>query len=96
MFGTQLCESSVNKPHEIEEILQELDKKAHDAMIDPKNIKKSPFLATIDLVLQELNERQAKGQLGKFYSQAQKNRIAMKFVDLFDRVKRNQRMAMQD
>ena len=65
-------------------------------MDHPESIKKSPFLATIDLVLKELNERQEKGQLGKFYSQAQKNRIAMKFVDLYDRVKKNQRMAMQD
>ena len=60
-YGTQLCEADVRKPHEIEEILNDLDVKAKFAMLDPKEIKKSPFLATIDLVLKELDERQSKG-----------------------------------
>ena len=70
MYGTELCEADVSKPHELEEILRDLDQKAYHAVDHPKEIKKSPFLATIDLVLKELNERQEKGQLGKFYSQA--------------------------
>ena len=51
MYDTELIEQNCKKPHEIEEILKDLDKKVFNALDHPDTIKKSPFLATIDLVL---------------------------------------------
>ncbi len=70
--------------------------KALNAMHDPESVKRSPLLSTIDLVLQELNERQKAGHLNKRMDRLEKNRIAMSFVDLHDRVMHNPKMAMDD
>jgi len=60
------------------------------------SIRRLPILTVIDLVVKELDERQIHGHLPKHFSQTEKNAIAMKFVDLHDRVNKNQRVAMLD
>ena len=59
-------------------------------------MKKSPTLAIIDVVLSELNQRQEQGLLRKDLADKDKNRIAMKFIKLHDKVKNNQIVARTD
>ena len=66
--------------------MRDLDLKAAYAMDSPEEIKHAPCLLTIDLVLKELHNRQIKGFLPKRLDAMGKNRIAMKMVDLIDRV----------
>lgn len=51
----------------------------------------------IELVHKEMNERQANGYLKKSnFSSQEKNRIAINFMDLHDRVKKDSIRAMAD
>lgn len=66
------------------------------AMENKDHLRRSPLLGVIDLVTAELRDRQNKGILRRDFCSAQCNTITMKFVDLYDRVKENQRVAMID
>ena len=47
----ELCEVDTRDLDEVQKVLHELDLKAIEAMEDPENVKRSPLLSTIDLVL---------------------------------------------
>ena len=53
-FGTELCDVDVNNLEEVEEFVRDLDLKTIYAMEAPHEIKRSPCLITIELVLKEL------------------------------------------
>ena len=47
-------------------------------------------------MIKEIHDRESKGLLKKGWSVTEKNRIAMKFVDLVDKVETHQKLAMKD
>ena len=51
-------------------------------MSDPLSIKKTHTLSALNLILSDIDNRQAKGLLTKKMGALEKNAIAMKFVDL--------------
>ena len=50
-YGMELCEVDTRDLDAVQKVLHELDVKAIEAMEDPENVKRSPLLSTIDLVL---------------------------------------------
>ena len=60
-YGTELIDIDHRNIEEMNRYVRELDLKTLHAMEAPDEIKRSPFLITIDLVLKELNERQYRG-----------------------------------
>ena len=65
-------------------------------MDSPEEIKRSPFLITIDLILKEIDDRMRKGYLPGGLDATTKNRMAMKLVDLHDRVRTHPKKTLDD
>lgn len=81
---------------EVKTFIREHDVNTICAMEAPNEIKRSPLLVTIDLVLKELADRQIKGYLSRGLDATAKNRIAMQMVDLLERVKKYPKLATSD
>jgi len=65
-------------------------------MNDPFEIKTASTKIALDLVLKNIEYRQSKGYISKNMGASQKNAIALKFVDLHQRVIKDQKLAMID
>ena len=76
--------------NEIQNFFDDLDARAYKAILDKTTIKRSPYLPIIELVVSKFSgANQHEVSSGKAFSQSMKNREAMKFVDLWERVSRN-------
>ena len=51
--------------------------------------KRSKSMAIIEIVKKEINKRQNNGFIRKDFSDKDKNKIAMKFIELYNRVRDN-------
>lgn len=96
-FGTELCTPNVHDAADVQAFFDELDTKAYKALVDKANIKRSPYLPIIDLVVEKFSGKgQGEVAARKPLSATMKNREALKFLDLWERVSKNQRKAMID
>ena len=85
----------MNMEEDRDEYYKELDAKAFYYSLNKEHLKKSPSLAIIDLVHKEMQERQNNGYVPKSgFCLQEKNRVALKFLDLHDRVVKHQKQAM--
>ena len=95
-YNAKMCNVNTRDLEEVEAYIKQLDVQALYALDAPQDIKRSPFLITIDLILKEIDDRMRKGYLPGGLDATEKNRLAMKLVDLHDRVRSHPKKTLDD
>ena len=90
MYDTDLFNTPEDRAKTIEELMREQEERTKDAIFKEQHMnKRSKTLVIIEIVKDELNRRQQQGFIRKDFSEKDKNQVAMKFLDLFHKVRNN-------
>ena len=58
-YKTETCHVDVTDPREVEQAFKEQDDRAYNAILDKNTVKRSPYLAIIDLVVEKFTTKAA-------------------------------------
>ena len=96
LYKTEIFdEEDLNK--DIDECLKEHEMKSEEAIFKEQHrINRSKTMVIVSIVKEELSRRQQAGFIRKDFSEKDKNNVALRFIELYHKVRQNQILAQTD